>query len=77
MFFNNNEISEYINIYNIGEDLKSNKEILRYLRKYYNHNKPIITNKRLDKIFFIFKEDMINKPMDFEINNILKKIINK
>ena len=68
------EIEEDINVYNINDNLKHNKEIQGYLRKYYNENNPIRTNKKLDKLFYYFKEDLISLKMGWEIKKILKKI---
>ena len=71
------DFDETINKYHIGDDLKDNKKIQRYLRKYYNNNHPIITKKRFDDIWIDFKLRMGMIRPDEEIMNILDNIILK
>ena len=54
--------------------MKKKKDIRRYLKSYYNYDRPIITNKRFEDICFFFKEDCINKPMNDTIFYIIKNL---
>lgn len=68
------ELNERVNCYNIQDYMKDDKDLRRYLKSYYNYNRPIITKKKFEDIWFFFKEDCINKPMNNTIFFIIKNI---
>ena len=76
MYVEDSELDDMINKYHIGDELKTNKEILNYLRRNYNNNHPIITKKKFEDIWDLFKNDMCSLRMNQIIYEIMEKIIN-
>lgn len=54
--------------------LKKNKDILKYIREYYNFNKPIKTKKKLDYLFYLFEMNCSCIRMNDYIYNLLKNL---
>lgn len=71
-----NNLNERMNNFFINDEWKDNKELRKYLSSFYNFGRPIITKKKLEDIWYVFKEDSCNRPMNDTLYFLLKKLCN-
>ncbi len=74
MYVMEGEMCDRINMFNIEDSLKDNKEIRKYLREHFNNNNPVKTNKKLDELFLRFKLECCMLRMSDYLYNLIKKI---